>query len=113
MHTTRSFCRICHAACPIDVDVDAGRVVGVRGVADDPLFEGYTCIKGRQLPDQIHHPDRLDGSFRRATDGHFERIPSTTALDDIADRVNATIDRYGPRSVAVYTGTGAYQSSCG
>lgn len=113
MHTTRSFCRICHAACPIDVDVDAGRVVAVRGVADDPLFEGYTCIKGRQLPDQIHHPDRLDGSFRRASDGHFEAIPSTTALDDIATRVSAIVERSGPRSVAVYTGTGAYQSSCG
>jgi anaerobic selenocysteine-containing dehydrogenase len=112
METTRSFCRICHAACPIDVDVDAGRVVDVRGVIDDPLFEGYTCIKGRQLPDQIHHPDRLDRPLRRAPDGHFEAITTATALDEIALAVNAIVDRHGPRAVAVYTGTGGYQSSC-
>jgi anaerobic selenocysteine-containing dehydrogenase len=111
METRRSFCRICHAACPVDVDVDGGRVVAIRGVRDDPLFEGYTCIKGRQLPDQIHHPDRLRVALRRAPGGQFEPVGSATALDEIAARLGDIIDRHGPGSVAVYTGTGAYQNS--
>ena len=75
VETRRSFCRVCHAACPIDVDVDTndaqfpgGRVLAVRGVMEDPLFEGYTCIKGRQLPEQMHQPSRLRTPLRRAAD---------------------------------------------
>jgi anaerobic selenocysteine-containing dehydrogenase len=111
MESTRSFCRICHAACPIDVDVDGGRAVAIRGVRDDPLFEGYTCTKGRQLPDQLHHPDRLRFALRRAAGGQFETVESATALDEIAARLRGTIERHGPGAVAVYTGTGAYQNS--
>ncbi len=111
IETKRSFCRVCHAACPIDVDVHDNRVVAVRGVKEDPLFEGYTCIKGRQLPDQMHHPDRLTGPLRRRPDGTFEAISSTSALDEISAELARIIETHGPRAVASYTGTGAYQNS--
>ncbi len=111
VETKRSFCRICHAACPVDIELHDGRVVKVHGVDDDPLFEGYTCIKGRQLPDQIHHPDRLRQVLKRMPDGHFETIDSARALDEIAERMQAVIDAHGPRAVATYTGTGGYQNA--
>ena len=51
----------------MEVDVEDGRrVVAVRGDRNDPLFEGYTCIKGRQLADQHHDPGRLRAALRRA-----------------------------------------------
>ena len=111
--THRTFCRVCHASCPLDVDVDTadGRVVAVRGVDDDPLFGGYTCIKGRQLPDQLAHPDRLTTPLRRNADGTFEPVSSAQALDEIAAELRRIIDTYGPRAVASYTGTGGYQNS--
>jgi anaerobic selenocysteine-containing dehydrogenase len=106
-----TFCRVCHAACPLVVTVeDDRRVVGVSGDRDDPLFEGYTCIKGRQLADQHHHPDRLRSSLRR-TDGGFEPVASAQALDEIAARIEAIVAAHGPRAVASYTGTGAFQNS--
>ena len=80
----KTFCRVCHAACPIVVEVeDDRRVVAVSGDRSDPLFEGYTCIKGRQLADQHHHPDRIRSSLRRTEQG-FEPVPSAAALDEIA-----------------------------
>jgi anaerobic selenocysteine-containing dehydrogenase len=112
-----TFCRFCHAACPIEVDVDTGAgsggetAVAVRGVLDDPLFEGYTCIKGRQLADQHHAPDRLRTPLRRADDGRFRPTTSSDALDDISAKIRNIIERYGPRAVASYTGTGAFQNS--
>lgn len=109
--THRTFCRVCHASCPLDIDVSDGRVVAVRGVEEDPLFGGYTCIKGRQLPDQIHHPDRLVQSLRRRADGTHEPVSSSQALDEIAAELRRIIDTYGPRAVASYTGTGGYQNS--
>jgi anaerobic selenocysteine-containing dehydrogenase len=109
--TETTFCRVCHASCPMEVDVIDGRVTAIRGVADDPLFEGYTCIKGRQLPDQMAHPDRLRGPLRRRPDGTFEPLTSGEALDEIGAELRRIIDTYGPRSVASYTGTGGYQNS--
>lgn len=112
--TKKTFCRICHAACPMEIDVENGdTIVAVRGDRSDPLFEGYTCIKGRQLADQFHDPGRLRGPLRRRPDGTFEPIASSTALDEIATQIEAIVREHGPRAVASYTGTGAYQNSVG
>ena len=111
MQTTTTFCRVCHASCPLEVDVDNNRVIAVRGVIDDPLFEGYTCIKGRQLPDQMSDPNRLRAPLRRRPDGTFEEVNSSEALDEIARELRRIIDTHGPRAVASYTGTGGYQNS--
>jgi len=111
VETRKTFCRVCHAACPVLVDIeDDRRVIAVRGDRDDPVFGGYTCIKGRQLPEQHHHPDRLRSTLRR-TDSGFEAIASSDALDDIAARIRAIVAEHGPRAVASYTGTGAFQNS--
>lgn len=111
----RSFCRICHAACPVDVHIDnssgRGKVIKVTGVDDDPIFNGYTCIKGRQLPDQIHDPARIRQAMRRTPSGTFETVASSDALDEAAAKLKAIIDKHGPRAVATYTGTGGYQNA--
>ncbi len=115
IETRETFCRFCHAACPLEVDVeispDRERAIAVRGVIDDPLFEGYTCIKGRQLPDQHHAPDRLRSPLQRQVDGSFCEVTSDAALDVIASRIRRIIDEHGPRAVASYTGTGAFQNA--
>ena len=119
IETRETFCRFCHAACPLHIDVEINStgartqevVVAVRGIMEDPLFEGYTCIKGRQLADQHHAPDRLRNPLQRSDDGSFAEVTSKNALDDIAHRVQAIIAAHGPRAVATYTGTGAFQNS--
>jgi anaerobic selenocysteine-containing dehydrogenase len=111
VHTHHSFCRFCHASCPIEVDVVDGRAVAVRGVAEDPLFAGYTCIKGRQIPEQMTHPGRLRTSLRRRSDGTFEEISSEDAMDSIGAELRRILHAHGPRAIASYTGTGGYQNS--
>ncbi len=114
IETKKTFCRICHAACPMELDIEDGnRIVAVRGDKSDPLFEGYTCIKGRQLADQYHHAGRLRGVLKKGPSGTFEEVSSSDALDDIATRIAAIVAEHGPRAVASYTGTGAYQNSTG
>ena len=109
--THLTFCRFCHASCPIEVDLQGGQAVAIRGVPEDPIFAGYTCIKGRQIPEQMTHPQRLLKSLRRRPDGTFEELSSSEAMDEIATQLRRIIDTYGPRSVASYTGTGGYQNS--
>ena len=109
--TKRSFCRICHAACPIDVEFVDGKAMKILGVEEDPLFEGYTCVKGRQLPEQIHSPSRIRYPLKRMPDGHYEEISSCQALDEIAERLREIIRKHGANAVATYTGTGGYQNA--
>ncbi len=100
-----SICRFCHANCGILVDLEQGRPVRVQGDPDNPAYRGFTCAKGRRLPEQHAHPDRLLHSQKRKEGGGFAPIPSATAMDEVAQRVSALMAEHGPRSVALYVGT--------
>ena len=103
--THLTFCRFCHASCAIKVGVEDGRAVSVIGDKDNPVYHGYTCAKGRALPEQHAHPERLLRSQKREADGTFANVSSEQAMDEIAAKVASIVERHGPRSVALYTGT--------
>ncbi len=103
--TKTSTCRLCTAMCPIVVTIEDGRATEVHGDREAPLFEGYTCPKGRALPEIHANPKRLLHSLRRRADGSHEQISSEDAIAEIADRLQVIVDRYGPSAVATYTGT--------
>src|SRR5215510_14557611 len=103
--THPSICRFCHAACAILVDVEDGRAVRVRGDRENPIYHGYTCAKGRALHEQHAHPERLLHSLKRTPGGDHAAIASAQAMAEVAERVQAIVERHGPRSVALYTGT--------
>jgi anaerobic selenocysteine-containing dehydrogenase len=108
----QSFCRFCHAFCGIEVTVEDGRPTKVVGDVANPMYEGFSCKKGRALPEQHLHPDRLLRSVRHTDDG-FEPVPLTDAIDDIAAQVAELIDTHGPRSIAMYTGTFSFHYPSG
>jgi len=112
IETKKSFCRFCHVFCGVEVDVDDGRVVAVRGDRDNAVTRGYTCQKGRAEPERIHHPDRLLAPRRRDGDGWTE-LTADRALDEVAERLGDVIARHGPESVAIYTGCGGHRTSAG
>src|SRR5436305_10043371 len=103
--TKTSTCRLCTAMCPIVVTIEDGRAVEVHGDREAPLYEGYTCPKGRALPEVHANPNRLLHSLRRRPDGSHEQISSDEAIDEIADRLRDVVDRHGPSAVAMYIGT--------
>jgi anaerobic selenocysteine-containing dehydrogenase len=110
IETKKSFCRFCHVFCGVEVDIDDGRVVDVRGDRDNAVSQGYTCQKGRAEAERLYHPERLLSSRKRVADG-WRDIASTEALDEIGARLRAIVDRHGPRSVAVYVGDGGHRTS--
>ncbi|MFC7674564.1 molybdopterin-dependent oxidoreductase [Mycolicibacterium sp. GCM10028919] len=104
--TTRpGICRICSAHCGVLATVVDGRLTKVTGDPDNPMFKGYTCSKGRALPDIHNNPQRLLHSQKRQPDGTYAAIDAERATDEIAERLRHLIDTYGPRSVALYIGT--------
>jgi anaerobic selenocysteine-containing dehydrogenase len=110
--TIRSFCRICTAICGIVVDVAGDEVVRVRGDKDHPLSKGYTCPKGRALPQIHHHPDRIERPMMRR-DGQLQPTTWGACLDDIGDRLRMIIDRHGPEAIGVYFGSGLGMDAAG
>jgi anaerobic selenocysteine-containing dehydrogenase len=108
--THKTFCRICQALCGIEVDLEGGRVSGVRGDFDHPMSRGHTCEKGRQIGAQLEDPQRLRACLARRADGSFAEVPSERALDEIGARLRAILAEHGPRAVATYSGTAAYMN---
>lgn len=108
MEEQPSFCRICNAMCGIVVSVDGDRVVQVRGDAEHPLSRGYTCPKGRALPQLHHDPRRLD---RPVALGH--EVGWEATLEDLAARVRTTVDGQGPDGVAMYLASGSAFDTAG
>jgi anaerobic selenocysteine-containing dehydrogenase len=103
--TKPSFCRACHNGCPVLVEVEDGRAKRVTGIEGLPLYEGYTCVKGRALPEQMNHPERLLRSLKRMPDGSYAPIPTEQLMDEVAERLQAIVARHGPAAVATFTGT--------
>jgi len=109
--THKTFCRFCHAYCAIEVDVKDGKPIKVRGDTDDPVYGGYTCLKGRELPEQYTTPARVSKSLKSNPDGDFEEIDTDQAMDEIAAKIQQLIKDHGPRSIATYVGSYGYQNS--
>ena len=112
MPTVRSFCRVCTSVCGILVEVDGDEVKAVHGDRDHPFSQGYTCPKGRALPQIHHHPDRLERPQIRI-DGRLQDTTWDTVLDDIGAKLRDTIDRHGPESVGILFGTGVGMDAVG
>ena len=88
-----TFCRMCNAMCGIVVHVEGHRVVRVVGDPAHPVSEGYTCPKGRALPEVHHDPARLADPLWEQT------------LDGLAARLAEIIEHHGPGAVGAYRAT--------
>lgn len=100
-----TICRVCHAGCSVLVEIEKGRPVRVKGDPGNPLYQGFTCVKGRNMPEVWASPSRLLHSQKRGADGRHHPIPVERAMDEIAERLGEILEHRGPRAVATYSGT--------
>ena len=84
----------------------------MHGDGEHPFSGGYTCPKGRALPQIHHHPDRLEQPLLRV-DGQLTETSWETCLDDLGTRLRAIIDEHGPAAVAINFGTGVGMDAAG
>lgn len=111
MHEARSFCRLCISACGMVLTVEQDRIVAIRGDREHPISKGYACFKGLQAADAHHGSKRQLHTLRRAADGGFERVSTSTALDEVASRLGTIVDRDGADAVALFRGTAGFHNS--
>jgi anaerobic selenocysteine-containing dehydrogenase len=94
-------CVLCSHNCGLRVDVQDGHIVAVRGDETNPITRGYVCNKAFGIAHYVEHGDRVHHPLRRRPDGTFERIDWTTAITEIAARLNDIRRRHSPRAIAL------------
>ena len=110
--TVRTMCPMnCHPTlCGMLVDVDEGKVVGVRGDPENPDSRGFLCIRGQASHEILGNPNRLLYPMMRASRAdEWRRATWDEALDTIADRMRAV----GREAVAMWTGHGLSANNYG
>jgi len=96
-------CNLCEAICGLEIRVEDGSIVSIRGDAQDPFSRGHICAKAVALKDVHEDPDRLRMPVRKVG-SDFVEIGWEEAFDEAADRLKAIRKRHGDRSLAVYLG---------
>src|ERR671928_565116 len=86
----------------MDIAVKDGRIVGVRGRADDRVNHGRLGPKGLYGWQHINSPDRLTRPLIRR-DGELVETDWETAMDLVVERSQQLLREQGPLSHGFYT----------
>jgi anaerobic selenocysteine-containing dehydrogenase len=105
-------------ACPHDcpdrcgwvVTVKNGTATALAGAKEHPDTRGVLCAKVDHFLDRVYDEGRVLRPLRRVGPkgaGAFEPTTWEHALDDIATRLRAILDRHGPTAILPYSFAGA------
>jgi anaerobic selenocysteine-containing dehydrogenase len=89
-----STCQGCTTWCPIEIFVQEGRAVRVRGNQLSKANSGYVCPRGHLILQQIYDPDRIKVPMKRTNpkkargeDPGWVPISWDEAIDTLADKI--------------------------
>ena len=108
-------CGYCGVGCQFDLNVQQGRVVGVKSNPKAPINGMSLCVKGRYGFDFLHHPDRLTQprvrryllggdrpcSPQAAKTSPWVEVDWPTALQIVTERLAGIIRESGSDSVGL------------
>src|SRR5690348_12487759 len=93
----QSCCVLCTNGCGLEIGVKNGRIVGVRGRADDRVSHGRLGPKGLNAWQANNSTDRLTRPLIREgtkPDGSFREASWDEAMDHIVRRCKEVRDQY-------------------
>lgn len=89
--------------CGLEIQVDDGRVTGIRGNRDDVWSRGHLCPKGTSLAALHDDPDRIREPMIKV-DGQWQEVSWDAAFRRCTELLTPVIDKYGIGAVTAYTG---------
>jgi anaerobic selenocysteine-containing dehydrogenase len=98
----QSACVLCSNGCGMDVAVADGRIVGVRGRAEDRVNHGRLGPKGLFGWQANNASDRLTHPLMRI-DGELREVSWDTAMDRVVSESQRVIDEHTRLGMAFYT----------
>lgn len=102
----KTACILCSRNCGLEIEVDSGHFIKVRGDEKHPDSKGYICQKAARLEHYQNHDDRLTQPLKKLADGTFQTVSWDEALTDIANRLNGVRDTHGSDAFALCGGGG-------
>ena len=93
-------CGHCAVGCNTAATIREGQVVRVLSRNHPEVDEGWLCDKGRYVHTALTSEERITGALIRGGRG-LEPVEATVALEHVADRLRATVEKFGPGSVAI------------
>jgi len=96
----------CFGSCSLEVEVEKGKVVKVRGNHNSSATKGRICIKGKNYPNMLYSSERLLYPLQRIGErgkGEFRRISWEQAISIIYEKLQDLKSQYGPESVLYYS----------
>jgi NADH-quinone oxidoreductase subunit G len=93
-------CGQCAIGCNTYATIREGQVVRVLSRNHPGVDEGWLCDKGRYGFGHLAAPERVTQNLIRGGRG-LEAVSTGDVLDHVADRLRATVERFGEGSVAV------------
>lgn len=106
----KTYCRHCQSLCGLVAKVEGNRVIEIRGDRDHPVSQGYSCMMGQHGLLTQDDPERLTSAQRRGADGAFTAMAVAQAVREVGEKLKDLLERHGPRSIALYYGTGTAYS---
>ncbi|HBY56935.1 MAG TPA: hypothetical protein DEG96_03615 [Candidatus Atribacteria bacterium] len=104
--TVNSVCpKDCFGSCSLEVEVEKGKIIKVRGNHNSPVNQGRICIKGKNYSNMVYSPERLLYPLQRIgkrVEGEFKRISWEQALDIIYENLKNLRWQYGSESILYY-----------
>ena len=104
MKVITTICNMCGSDyCGIDVHLENGRIVDIKGAKEHQLNRGRICPQGRATRELQYDPLRLSYPQKRVGDT-WHRISWDEALDTIAERLGEIKERFGAQALAIHEG---------
>jgi anaerobic selenocysteine-containing dehydrogenase len=98
----QSACILCSNGCGLEIGVSEGRIVGVRGRADDHVNRGRLGPKGLHGWEANNSSDRLTTPLIRR-DGKLQPATWEEAMSLIVEKSKTTISKHSPSAIGFYT----------
>lgn len=110
--TKKGLCGICPAGCGVEIAMEGGRLHRLKPMKEHPL--GMVCVRGCHAEEVVYSPHRLKYPLRRIAPrgtSSWKRITWQEAYEGAALLIKDVLKKYGPESMAIYSGRGGFEQS--
>ncbi len=102
MGVIKTACELCAWSCGMDVYVEDGRIVKVKGMKEHPLNFGRLCPKGSVAPDYVYSKERVTRPMVKEGD-RWKKVDWEDAIDLVVQNLE-DVREVDPRAFATIIG---------
>ena len=96
---TSTICRLCSACCPVEVDIENGKLVSVQRIKRYSDVIHQICPKAQAAAEIIYSSKRIKHPQIRGKDRSWQKVSWEKAIDFVINEMNKIKKNNGPEAV--------------